>query len=294
MADNSTSDEVKRHWTYKKLPEMTDREFAKWQALLDKRTGMTITPERKSFLQTNLSSRMREVGCHDYEEYFNKVIDRPSGMMEWMTLVDRLTVQETRFYRDEDAFSLVADYLRNLPKKQLEKRPIEVWSVGCSTGEEPYTLAMVVDDCLETLGIKGYFAITGTDISTPALGKARAARYPMRKLITLGEEHKQKYFTQINQNEFEVIPEIRARVCFSRVNVLEIKKAPMDSMNIIFCQNLLIYFKRWRRKEILNRLAERLQPGGLLVLGLGEIVDWKNPLLERINNEKNLAFIRRQ
>lgn len=292
---NMTKGESTQRWTLKPLPTMTDKEFFQWQGLLEKRTGMNIAPERKTFLQTNVGTRMREAGCQSYKEYFEKVTNKLGGMMEWATLVDRLTVQETRFYRDEDAFVLVSSFLSSLPRTQLENNDLELWSVGCSTGEEPYTLAMAVEEALQARGVKKkYFVITGTDISTYALAKARTARYPRRKLVTLNQDRISRYFTQVAENQFEVIPRLRERVCFSRVNVVEIRAAPLNKMTIIYCQNLLIYFKRWRRKEILNLLAERLIPGGLLVLGLGEIVDWNNPLLKRIENDKTLAFIRRK
>ena len=87
---------------------------------------------------------------------------------------------------------------------------------------------------------------------------------------------------------------IRDRVCFTRLNVLDLDKAPMHGMNIIFCQNLLIYFRRWRRREIVKRLAERLAPGGLLVLGQGELTDWQPPGLQRVPSEHVLAWIKRQ
>jgi len=275
------------------LPDMNNKMFSQWQALLEKRTGMNLPPERKTFLQSNLRTRMREIGCDGYEEYFSKVKETPGGAIEWMTLVDRLTVQETRFFRDDHAFALVASFLASIPKSKLNQQPIEVWSVGCATGEEPYTLAMVIEQSLAALQITGYYAVTGTDISMPALAKARAARYPLRKLVTLSQQYREKYFTRVSSAHYEVIPALKQRVCFSRVNVLDIGNTPIDSMTIIFCQNLLIYFKRWRRKEILNQLTERLVPGGLLILGLGEIVEWDNPLLKRLDNEHTLAFIKR-
>jgi len=279
-------------WTLNTLPDMSEQEFTQWQMLVEQRTGMSVTPQRRTFLQTNLRTRMREIGCQSYTEYLSKVTDSLHGLKEWMILVDRLTVQETRFYRDDHAYELVKSYLQTLPRDFLEARPIEVWSVGCATGEESYTLAMVVESCLINCRSKGYYAVTGTDISMPALVKARAAKYSLTKLVSLSKELRENYFNKVSAYHYQVIPRLKQRVCFARMNVMEIDDAPMDCMNIIFCQNLLIYFKRWRRRQILNRLAERLAPGGLLILGLGEVVDWHHPLLERVKNDKTLAFIR--
>ncbi len=280
-------------WMLKNLPEMDERQFQQWQTLIEKRTGISLTPERKTFLQTNLGIRMREIGCQNYQEYYEQVTNSPAGFIEWAILVDRLTVQETRFYRDEHAYSLMVDYILTRPLEVFRKTPIEAWSVGCATGEEAYTMAMLIDECMETLGLEKYYGVTGTDISKPALEKARTGLYPARKLVTLSEQRKQRYFTAKPRNQHEVIPALKARVCFARINVLDLRDAPMHGMNIIYCQNLLIYFRRWRRKEILNRLAERLIPGGLLILGLGEMVDWQHPLLERVPSDTTLAYIRR-
>ncbi len=158
-----------RPWALHKAPDMDENQFKQWQQLLESRTGMSLSENRKVFLETNLSSRMREINCDTYQAYFEKVISQPHGIIEWMTLVDRLTVQETRFFRDEDAYDLVTDYVLTRPIDELSKSSLEVWSVGCSTGEEPYTLAILLSQCMDILGLKHYFGITGTDISKPAL-----------------------------------------------------------------------------------------------------------------------------
>ena len=94
-------------------------------------------------------------------------------------------------------------------------------------------------------------------------------------------------------DKHEVAYGLRDRVCFSRLNILELAQAPIQDLDIIFCQNLLIYFRRWRRRDLLNLLARRLAPGGMLVIGLGEIMDWNNPLLERLPDDQVQAYVRR-
>ena len=280
-------------WSFQPLPEMDDDQFRQWQQLLETRTGMTVPAERRSFLQANLGIRMREIDCRSYQEYFERVASGQGAVVEWSILVDRLTVQETRFFRDPDAFALVSDYILTRPRESLIRTPLEAWSVGCATGEEAYTLAIMLRESMEHLGLKSYFGVTGTDISQPALEKARQGRFGPRKLVCAEERLKERYFRRVPDNQVEIVPEIRERTCFSRLNVLELHRAPMHGMNIIFCQNLLIYFRRWRRREIANRLAERLAPGGLLVLGQGELTGWQHPALQRVPSDKVLAWIRR-
>ncbi|SHK16754.1 MCP methyltransferase, CheR-type [Marinobacter antarcticus] len=281
-------------WFLRRLPDMDEAQFSQWQALLEDRTGMTLPAERRSFLETNLAIRMREIGCSSYQAYYETIVFGPDAIREWSTLVDRVTVQETRFFRDPDAFRLVADYILTRPREQFRKHALEAWSVGCSTGEEPYTLAMVLNECMNQLALQPLYGVTGSDISSPVIEKARAGQFNARKLQGMEENMKTRYFRPAERNTVEIVDSIRERVCFTRLNVLDLDKAPMHGMNIIFCQNLLIYFRRWRRRDIVRRLAERLAPGGLLVLGQGELTDWQPPGLQRVPSEHVLAWIKRQ
>ncbi|MGI0118849.1 CheR family methyltransferase [Zooshikella sp. RANM57] len=281
---------ITKDWSMQSLPDMDQQQFEQWQSLLEDRTGMRISEQRKSFLQTSVGIRMRELGYSDYQTYFEEIMNGPAAAQEWTTLVDRLTVQETSFFRHRPSFEVVEEYLSQ--RVSEFNKPIEIWSVGCATGEEPYSLAMLANAVLGKQGKSQYFGVTGTDISVPALAKARQGIYSQRKLDNIDTDIRDRYFRSIGQQKFEVNPELKERVCFSRVNVLELNKAPMYGMDIIFCQNLLIYFRRWRRKMIVNCLVERLVPGGLLVLGLGEIVDWKHSDLRRAYTDRALAFIK--
>jgi type IV pilus assembly protein PilK len=279
-------------WALKPLADMTTAEFHDWRKLLEERTGVVVNEQRRSFLQANLSARMRELGVPDYASYYRQVTDGPRGAVEWSTLLDRLTVQETRFFRHGPSFDLLVDYLRGRVEQGLAQ-PLEIWSVGCSSGEEPYSLAMVTAEALGGTAQPDYYGVTGTDISLSALAKAREGLYGARRLEQLEAELAGRYFQVQADGRYKIVPSLAARVCCARLNVLELAKAPMSGMDVIFCQNLLIYFRRWRRREILNRLAERLAPGGLMVLGVGEVVGWQHPDLEPVANEQVLAFTRK-
>lgn len=279
-------------WALQPLVDMSATEFRAWQALLEERTGVVISEQRRAFLQTNLSARMRELGVADYASYYRQVTNGPRGAVEWSTLLDRLTVQETRFFRHRPSFEVLEGYLRGRLQQGLAK-PWELWSVGCSSGEEPYSLAIGAAEVLRDTTQPEHFGVTGTDISLNALSKARDGQYGARKLEQMDADLCQRYFARQADGRFKVIPSLAARVCCARLNVLELAKAPMSGMDVIFCQNLLIYFRRWRRREILNRLAESLAPGGLLVVGVGEVVGWQHPELIPVADERVLAFIRK-
>lgn len=280
-------------WALKPMADMTQGDFRDWQALLEERTGVVINEQRRAFLQTNLTARMRELGVDDYASYYRQVTDGPRGAVEWSTLLDRLTVQETRFFRHRPSFDVLESYLRAHLVTDETSQPLALWSVGCSSGEEPYSMAICVDSLLRELGSERQFGVTGTDISLSALGKAREAVYGARKLEQMDSDLCERYFLAQADGRYKVVPDLAARVCAARLNVLELAKAPQSGMDVIFCQNLLIYFRRWRRREILNRLAERLAPGGLLVVGVGEVIGWQHPDLEPVADERVLAFTRK-
>jgi type IV pilus assembly protein PilK len=279
-------------WALQPLADMTATEFRDWQTLLEERTGVVLNERRRAFLQTNLSARMRELGVMDYATYYRQVTDGPRGAVEWSTLLDRLTVQETRFFRHRPSFEVLESYLRERLQQGVTQ-PWELWSVGCASGEEPYSLAISAAEVLRESEHPDYFGVTGTDISLNALSKARDGQYGARRLEQLETDLCQRYFLAQDDGRFKVVPNLAARVCCARLNVLELAKAPMSGMDVIFCQNLLIYFRRWRRREILNRLAERLVPGGLLVIGVGEVAGWQHPELIPVADERVLAFTRK-
>lgn len=280
-------------WALKPLADMSPAQFSDWQSLLEERTGVVISEQRRAFLQTNLTTRMRELGLDDYSDYFRQVTAGPRGAVEWSNLLDRLTVQETRFFRHPPSFEVLVRYLRNRLHEDKAQQPLALWSVGCSSGEEPYSMAICAAEVLREQASSRQFGVTGTDISLNVLNKAREAIYPARKLEQLDSDLGERYFLAQADGRFQVIPELAARVCVARLNVLELAKAPQSGMDVIFCQNLLIYFRRWRRREILNRLAERLAPGGLLVVGVGEVSAWQHPDLVPVADERVLAFTRK-
>lgn len=283
-------------WSMKESLKMDDEQFILWQALLEDRTGMQISAHRKSFLETSLAIRMREVGLQDYDTYYEKLMSGLTGEVEWATLVDRLTVQETSFFRHTSSFELVHDYCDTRLKEGASS--LDLWCVGCSTGEEPYSLGMMLNGLIEQHQGK-YWGITATDISLPALSKARQGIYSKRKLDLMSDEYKSRYFATLpgsslsESRKVQVNRELKDRICFAQVNVLELESAPMAEMDVIFCQNLLIYFRRWRKRDIVTHLAERLAPGGLMVLGIGEVLDWSHPDMERVPYDNTLAFVRR-
>lgn len=281
-----------RVWSLQALPELAPDDFEQWRRLLEDRTGVSLGSQQQAFLQTQITMRMRELGFTSYAEYYSRVKEGVWGKAEWSILVDRLMVKETSFFRHRHSFDCVARMLQQRINAGQVQGSFDVWSVGCSTGEEPYSLAMLLNDCFELAQLKPYFGVFATDVSLPALSRARAGVYSERRLENLSANQRQRYFKDLGDGRYKVVDKLQDRLCFSQGNVLDLKSMPLEKMDVIFCQNLLIYFRRWRRREILQGFAERLKPGGLLVIGLGEVAEWRHPHLQRLNDERVHAYQR--
>ena len=168
-----------------------------------------------------------------------------------------------------------------------------MWSVGCSTGEEVYGLAMLMADMVNSMkGKTIYFGVTGMDISFPTLATARNGVYPKSALKHLRQDWRERYIQEKEDETFEIVSSLKQRVCFIQGNIKELDNAPNHTFDIIYCQNVLIYFQQAQRREILDNLTSRLAVGGLLVLGPGEVSNWKNPGVTRVEDKNCLAFMK--
>ena len=297
------------------LMQMSEAEFLLWQKLIETKTGLWLTLTRKTFLLTQLSNRLREKGFADYAEYYQWLTNNAMERDEWANLVDLLTVHETRFFRDTKALELVEQFSEQMlsrqdnqraqlrsetVKKILEKsRPriasiMQIWSVGCSTGEEVYSLAMVLENLAQQQSENTplYFGVTGTDISFPSLATARDANYQQSRISNIPQNYQQKFIT-MNDTGFEISDSLKDKVCFMQGNLGELNETPVQFFDIIYCQNVLIYFKSDRKEIILDQLVDRLTEGGMLILAPGEATNWKHEEMVKHTHSGCLAFTKK-
>lgn len=270
--------------------EMDDGQFQEWTRLLERCAGLHIAPERRSFLISGIRTRMRANGCGSSREYYERLIKQRSQAEEWSLLIDKLTVHETSFFRHQASMDLVNEtLLQDPPEKEHD---YFAWSVGCATGEETYSLAMQLDNHIGDAAQEYCFRVIGTDISTPAVRRARKGVYLNRRLIDVPLAFQERYCRKVSDRYFRITEELRGRVCFTRLNLRDLNNTPMPKFNLIFCQNLLIYYDRKRRLEIASDLARCLRSGGVLVLGVGELLDWRNSNMEKVRYPDTLAYRR--
>ncbi|WP_196138754.1 protein-glutamate O-methyltransferase CheR [Aliikangiella sp. G2MR2-5] len=284
------------------LPEMESEEFALWQTLLEKRTGLWLPESRKVFLIAALTRHLKDKGLKNFSELYSKLDAGAITVLDWATLVDSLTVHETCYYRDSASLNLVANYCRNRAIEGFQSEPnkpqhIQLWSVGCSTGEEAYTLAIELDKVnhglRESQGKDIYYGVTAIDISYPSLAVAREGIYAARQLDFVPQAAKNLYFDLLADDYYQVKEPIRQRTCFIQGNVLELGERNKQLFDVIYCQNVLIYFRSERKKMVVNQLTKRLKPGGLLVLGHGEVTLFENGELTRLDNKDCLAYLKK-
>jgi len=280
-------------WHLEAMPEMNESLFKLWVELVEARTGIRISEARRSFLLSKLIIRMREIKYDDYQQYYDLINDERNGLVEWETLVDRLTVHETRFWRNESIFKLIQDeYIEKNDLLKNDSLNIQLWSVGCATGEEPYSLAMWFEHFCTMNGVKNKQGIHATDISLAALSSAREGIYPENRLTNLPDGYVNYYLTKAEQNKYQVKDNIKERVCFTKLNLMKVDSFPFSNFDIIVCQNVMIYFDLELRVKLLNEFANYLKVGGILILGAGEVLGWEHPKMERIHFQSTLAFRR--
>ena len=162
--------------------------------------------------------------------------------------------------------------------------------MGCATGEEPYSLMMYIDKYMADKNEQCYLAVTASDISHDALAVGKKALYHQNRFTNVPAEYIESYLEEADNDHYLVSESLRKRICFNRLNLVNIDTTSVGQMDIIICQNVLIYFKRETRLRILNQLVNHLVPGGLLILGAGEITDWNNTEIKSIPYDGVLAF----
>lgn len=278
-------------WNYQSAPPITDQEYVLWEQMLEHRTGIHFSSHR-TILRTALLKRMREIGCSSFDEYYRQVCGFSSAAgQEWAALVNDLTVRETRFFRHPASFGCVRRFL--LDRWDSEgARPLRLWSAGCSSGEEAYSLAFLAAECEAYTGRQRAVQVIGSDISETALAEAKAAVYPMSRISNMTPAQQSRFVEQAGHGKYRVKPECMANVEFRQGSLGTAMLEPA-SCDVVFCQNVLIYFRSPHREAVMESLVDALRPGGLLVTGAGETPGWSSDRLVRLADSQVQAWVRR-
>jgi len=228
-----------------------------------------------------VQQRMSYLGVEDIESYLAAFDQSINARAEWLALIDLLTVKETRFFRQPAAYQWLAAYVDALVSSGPTPTELSFWSAGCSNGNELYSMAMVVESVLHGRQPWLQWHGIGTDISFQAISHAQQGVYSESAVRSIPREYRDQHLIKSGVGDWRVSENIRARSHFFHSNLQHVNSAPFADFNIIFCQNVLIYFERHMQRWIIDQLVDRLRVGGLLVLGAGEDVRWVNKSMRR-------------
>jgi len=285
--ETGMSSPVSRHG----IPDFGDEDYRLWSELLERRTGITVPSERKTFLQTKIWSRMSELGLSRFSDYWDLVTRQGvDGRLEWAQLVDRLTVHETSFFRHKPSYELVQETLHRAFSSAPDILHYRIWSVSCATGEEAWSLAMVADQCAANYPQKKlYYGVIGTDVSRSAIALAQQGIYDSRHMESIPAKMR-SYLQPVGKNLISVIAPLRKRVAFGYFNLLNLEAAATVRYDLIYCHNVLIYFSRETRLKILDNLIRYLKKDGILILGPTDISAWQHPKMVRLPAKRTLSY----
>ncbi|HWL17666.1 MAG TPA: protein-glutamate O-methyltransferase [Opitutus sp.] len=262
---------------------MRDSEFDFIRSLVYERSRINLSSDKRELVSARLGKRLRATKLASVGDYC-RLLQSPGAEGELAHLIDAISTNHTFFFREQAHF----DYLRTVVVPELRARAsrehwsqLRVWSAACSSGEEPYSLAMTLADCAN--GWKWH--IQATDISHRILEKARLAIYPEESVGRLPTATVQAHFQRgfgPQDGNFRIKPALREQVTFRHLNLLEGEPPFSEPFQVIFCRNVMIYFDRPTQEELINRLTRRLVPGGYLFVGHAESLTTINHSLQTV------------
>jgi chemotaxis protein methyltransferase CheR len=254
---------------------LSDADFKRLSKFIESELGIRMPDSKKIMLESRLQKRVRSFGFSGYGEYVDYVFSDKGRETELINMIDAVTTNKTDFFREAEHFDYLVGTI--VPKAEARdgagiSRPFAVWSAGCSTGEEPYTIAMVLEERRE-IDRRFSYRIFASDLSTKVLSKAADAVYEEEKVAVVPMSFKKKYMLRSKDATKSLVrmkPEIRSRISFARINFMDDSYTVDGSFDVIFCRNVIIYFERRIQEAILRKLCAHLRPGSWLILGHSE------------------------
>ena len=253
---------------------LTDRHFRSIVELIERQVGIQLPAAKRTMVEGRLRKRVRALDLDGLEAYGRLLFDEGHLEAEYTHLVDCVTTNKTDFFREPAHFEFLRDVAVPRLAAQAGTRPLrlKVWSAASSIGAEAYTLAIVLDDLIRR-GRPLSFSILGTDISTEVLGQAGDGIYSHEMLAPIPPDLRRRYVMEAcdpARREGRIVPELRRRVRFEHLNLMDERYGIDRDVDIILCRNVLIYFDKPTQKAVIERLAGHVRPGGYLIVGHSE------------------------
>lgn len=255
--------------------QLSDAEFARLSAFIYNVAGIKMPPAKRIMLQSRLQKRLKELGMDSFKEYTEFLLSDRVNQEELIQMLDVVSTNKTDFFREPVHFDFLRDTVLPAHYQEAGARPIKIWSAACSSGEEPYTIAMTIAEYCRTRGVQHEYSITGTDISTKVLKMAENAVYKMDKVEGIPLEILHRYFLRSKDRENQtvrIVPELRRHVRVQRMNFMDESYPINETFDVIFCRNVLIYFDRQTQEKVIGKLCTKLKQGGYFFLGHSESI----------------------
>ncbi|MBX3330717.1 MAG: protein-glutamate O-methyltransferase CheR [Nitrospira sp.] len=252
--------------------KITSKEFDHFRTLIYDESGISLSQQKQSLLESRLSKRVRELGLETFSQYYDRVIGDPT-QEEFTRMLDLISTNKTDFFRESKHFDFLRDVI--LPESIPEKR-IRIWSSACSTGEEPYTIAITLFEGVQNPG-EWDFKILASDLSTRVLAKAASGIYDEERFQGMSPDMLSRHFLRgrgDSMGRFKVKPHLASMIRFRRLNLMNDEFPIRNPLDLIFCRNVMIYFDRPTQETLVNKFHRYLKPGGYLFIGHSESLQW--------------------
>lgn len=257
-------------------PAVGSTEFAYFRELIHSRAGIALKESKRGLLAARLGGRLRTLGLNSFADYRRYLETSDAGGVELTIMLNCMTTNKTSFFREAAHFGILSDHLRSAHRSG--QSIYRVWSAACSTGEEPYSIAVTALEARRSLDVR----ILASDLDTDVLARAEQATYRVESLYEMAEQWKHRYFLRGcgERDGFVLVKsEVRRLVAFRQINLVAEAWPIHTHFDAIFCRNIIIYFDRDTQRHLFERLVKYLTPDGLLFVGHAETLFWLNDLL---------------
>ena len=256
-----------------KMPNLSDDDFLKLSEYTRQRFGIDLS-QKRAMVDSRLQNYLIDRGYQNFSQYFQCLANDKTGI-EATALADRLSTNYTFFMREVEHFNYFRDTILPYLASTVKSKDLRIWSAGCSSGEEAYTLAMILSDYFGKVRFEWDKKILGTDISSPVLETALQATYSEEQIKDLPGIWKMNYFESAPNGGKRLVKSIRDEVIFRRFNLMETHFPFKQKFHVIFCRNVMIYFDNEVKRQLVNRLYDFTAEGGYLIIGHSESLNRK-------------------
>ncbi|MEX0322910.1 MAG: protein-glutamate O-methyltransferase CheR [Puniceicoccaceae bacterium] len=258
----------------------TDEDFAFIRDIVYRLSRISLGPHKKPMVLSRIAKRIRVLGLGSVREYC-ELLRKPSGQAELSSLIDVISTNHTYFFRETTHFDyLTREILRH--QRGIRREPFRIWSAACSSGEEPYSVAMILGE-QSRIDAKFKWQMEATDISSTVLEKAKKAEYPKTAISRVPQVLQDRYLDYLGSGERVAVKEnLKRHIHYSRLNLLDIPSRFPNKFDLILCRNVMIYFDRQTREELINEMTGRLTDDGHLFVGHSESLGGLNHRLRMV------------